>query len=227
LGTVIIDSNGNGQKVIVAGTSESSAPAWSTGLFTTTLDGGGSPPTGLLWQNVGVITSILQITDFSFIEKAMVQDVNNGNEWKEIGISLDLPRDTTTGCPKYISVQTDDNLGDIAIRLTPPPAGVYPVSFQYQALQVPFSSVGQTWAPIPDRLFYTYSYGVLALAFASKGDMQKAIWAGGHFVGGLLSYYEGLNETQINQFLRVWSATLGIDIAQIKAQQGTQARQMP
>ena len=221
LNAVIIDSNGNGQKCIVAGTSQTPGPpAWTTGLFTTLVDG------GVTWQNLGVLTNIPQINNFGFIEKAWVQDVNSGSEWKEMGISLDLPRDSTSGCPKYISAQTDDNVGNISIRLTPPPAGIYPITMQYQALQVPFTSVGVTWAPIPDRLFYTYSYGVLALAYAYKGDMQRAMWAGGHFVGGLLSYYEGLSETQINQFLRVWSATLGENIAQAKSQQGTALRQV-
>lgn len=223
LGTTIIDPNGNGQKVIVAGTSSSYQPTWSTGIFTTTNDDGGSPPSSLTWQNVGPLVSISQITDFGFIEKAMVQDINNGNVWKELGVSLDLSRDTTPSCPKYISAQTDDNLGDVAVRLMPPPGGVYPVSMQYQKLQVPFTSVAQTWAPIPDRMFMIYSFGVLALAYLYKGD-SRFQWASMQFVTKMLAYAEGLSETQINQFLRNWQLTTSENTWNQKAQQGTAAR---
>ena len=216
-GAVIIDSNGNGQKALVAGTTGGSPPAWATGLFLTTADN------TVTWQNVGPLGNILAVNNFSFIEKAYVQDINNGNEWKELGISLNLARDTTTGCPKHVSAQSDDNLGDLAIRLMPTPAGAYPVSIQYQQLQVPFTGLSSNWAPLPDRLFYTYSMGVLALAYLYKGDMRFS-WASSQFVARMLAYAEGMEESQVNQFLRRWAATLSEGAWAQQAQQGTSAR---
>lgn len=216
-GTVIIDSNGNGQVVTVAGTSYGTVPTWSTTLFATTTDN------TVTWQNLGAMASIAKITDFGYIEKAMVQDVNNGNQWKELGIALNLPRDSSQSCPKYVAAQSDDNLGDISLRLTPVPAGAYPVSVQYQKLHTPFSSAGNLWAPIPDRLFYVYSFGVLALAFLYKGD-QRYAWASQQFIAGVLAYYSGLDQTQINQFLKAWDATLSDSTRSQNAQQGVSAR---
>lgn len=217
VGTTIIDSNGNGQVVTVAGTSGSSAPTWSTGMFTSTTD------SSVTWQNVGTLASIPQITDFSYIEKAAVQDINNGSVWKELGISLNLPRDAQTGCPKFVAAQTDDNVGDVGIRLTPTPAAAYPIDVQYQKLHTPFTTLANLWAPIPDRLFYVYSFGVLALAFLYKGDSRYQ-WASQQFIAGVLSHYSGLDETQRNQFLQAWDATLTDATRMQSAQQGVAAR---
>jgi hypothetical protein len=222
-GTVIIDPNGNGQVVIVAGASGGSAPSWSQTLFATTTD------STVTWQNVGKLAIIPQITDFAYIEKAAVQDINSvsavsaGNAWKELGIKLNLPRDTTTSCPKFVAAQSDDNIGDIAIRLTPTPGSAYPVSVQYQKLHTPFTALSNLWAPIPDRMFYIYGFGVLALSYLYKGD-QRYAWASQQFVAGVLSYYDGLEQTQINQFLQNWDATLADSTRAANASQGVQAR---
>lgn len=223
LNTVIIDSNGFGQKVIVAETSGTVTPVFSQGIFTTTTESG-SPPLGVQWQNIGLLSNIAQITDFGYIEKATIQDVNNNSVWKEMAISLDLSRDgSATSCPKYVSAQADDNLGDVALRVTPPPGSAYPISVEYQKLWVPFSTVSSNWSPIPDRLFEVYSMGVLALALFYKGD-SRFQWASQQFVARMLANYEGLSETQINQFRRTWEGTLTESVFSAKANQGNQAR---
>jgi hypothetical protein len=217
-GTTIIDSNGNGQKCIVAGTSSVSTPSWSTSLFTYTTDG------AVTWQNIGPLGGILQMTDFGFIEKAVIQDVNNGSVWKELSVSLDLSRDSTTSCPKYVSAQSDDNLGDISLRLTPPPGAAYPVSVQYQKQLSPFTSLGQSWSPLPDYLFMTYSFGFLALAFLYKGD-SRFEWASQQFTTRLLSYAEGLKESEISAFLQNWqSSSTAFSVWAQKSQQGVAGR---
>ena len=223
VGTVIIDTNNNGQRVIVAGTSGGSAPSWVTGLFLTTTDN------SVTWQNIGPLATIPQITDFAYIEKAAVRDIYSSssisvaNSWKEMEISLNLSRDTAQGCPKYVAAQSDDNIGDIAIRLTPTPGAAYPVDVQYQKLHQPFTALSNPWAPIPDRLFHTYSMGVLALAFLYKGDSRYQ-WASQQFIAGVVSYYGGLKETEMNQFLQAWDSTIADAVKAQKAQQVVSAR---
>lgn len=198
-GQVIIDSNGNAQKVLTGGTSGGSAPSWSTSIFASTTDN------GIVWQNGGPLTSIQQATDFGFIEKAQVQDINGGNVWKEIQVKLDLSRDTATSCPKYVSAQTDDNAGDISFRLMPVPGVAYPVSIQYQKKQPLFTGLTSSWAPIPDHLFYTYSWGFLALAYLYAEDPRFGA-ANQKFIGSLLANSQGLTETQINIFAANWNS---------------------
>lgn len=218
-GTVIVDTNGNGQQVIVAGTSGGSPPSWSTSIFASTTDN------TVTWQNIGAIASIPQIFDFAYIETATIQDVNNGNKWKTLGVQLNLNREADQSCPKYIAAQIDDNLGNVAFWLTPVPGAVYPVDIQYQKLHQPFQSLGQTWAPIPDRLFYCYGFGVLALAMMYKGD-PRFQWASQKFVTSVLSYYGGLDETQKNQFLMNWEMTLSDAVSMQKGQQAVAARSL-
>jgi hypothetical protein len=220
VGTTIIDSNGNGQKCVVSGTSGGSAPTWSTNLFATTSDGSGN----LSWQNIGPLSAIPQMTDFGFIEKASVQDINNGSVWKELSIALDLSRDSTTSCPKLISAQSDDNLGDIALRLMPPPGAAYPVTVQYQKQLATYTSLGQTWSPLPDYLYMTYNFGFLALAFLYKGD-SRFEWASQQFTTRLLSYAEGLKESEISAFLQNWqSSSTAFALWAQKVQQGVAGR---
>src|ERR1700741_350093 len=55
LNQLIVDSNGNVQKVTTAGTSGAAAPAWSMNSGVTTSDG----TTGLVWTLQGPLTSFL------------------------------------------------------------------------------------------------------------------------------------------------------------------------
>jgi hypothetical protein len=221
VGQFIIDSNGNGQLVLQAGVSQTASPpvppTWSTGLFTNTTDG------TVVWQNLGVLGAIPQVSDFGWIERCELQDINNANTWKTLDISSNMSRDTQTSCPKTVSAIADDNQGDVTFRLSPPPAAAYPIVIQYQRLHTPFTSLSNLWGPIPDRLFYIYSTGVLALAYMYKGD-DRAQATSQHFVTSLLSYFGGLTETQKNAFLSNWNASLAEANTMQKAQQAVAAR---
>lgn len=219
VGQTIIDSNGNGEKCIVAGTSGDSAPSWSSGLFVNTGDN-----SSVTWQNIGTLANISMVSNFGHIEKAMIQDINNGSVWKELGIALDLSRDSTNSCPKIISAQTDDNQGDISFRLMPPPGAAYPISIQYQQAQVPFTSLSQSWAPIPDRLYTIYNAGVLALSYLYKGDVARHQVASQAFIARMLSYDQGLSESQANQFMKNWGQTISETTLMQRSQQGVSAR---
>ena len=177
------------------------------------------------WTTVNGTQDYTQVaSDYGFAEKAQVQDVNNGNVWKEIQIRLDLSLDSALSCPKQICAVTDDNAGNITFRLMPVPGAAYPVKVQYQKAQALFSALTSTWAPIPDFMFYIYSLGFLAFALLYKGDsrfpetMQQ-------FVSTLIANAEGLTESEINIFLQTWTGiTNSVALTAIKQQAGNQAR---
>jgi hypothetical protein len=220
VGTVIIDPNGNGQKVTQGGTSGGSTPSWSTGMFTSTTDN------GVTWMNVGALASIPKITNFGFVDKAQIQDVNNNSEWKELQVKLDLSRAAQISCPKFIAAQSDDNLGDITFRLMPVPGSAYPVSVNYQQAQKPFTQLSNLWSPFPDRLFYVYSFGCLALAYLYAEDPRFQM-AQQQFISRLVAQAEGLTETEINIFLSNWNALTGTTAGyNMRLSQGIQARQV-
>lgn len=164
------------------------------------------------------------VASFGFIENASVQDVNNGNAWKQLTPRLDLALESSTSCPKYVSAQTDDNAGNIGFRLMPVPGAIYPVTIQYQKQAVLFTSLTQTWAPLPDFLFYIYSMGFLALSLVYKSDSMFP-WASQQFATRLLAQAEGLSETETNIFLQTWTGiTNSVALTALKQTQGNQAR---
>lgn len=164
------------------------------------------------------------VSDYGFAEKAQIQDVNNGSVWKEIGIRLDLSLETVQSCPKFICPVTDDNAGNITFRLMPVPGASYPVTVQYQKAQPLFTSLSQTWAPIPDFMFYIYSLGFMAFALLYKGDSRFPA-AMQQFASTLIANAEGLTESEINIFLQTWTGiTNTVALTALKQNQGNQVR---
>lgn len=164
------------------------------------------------------------ISDFGFAEKAQVQDVNSNSSWKEIGIRLDLSLESLTSCPKYICPLLDDNSGNITFRLMPVPGAAYPVNVQYQKAQPLFASLSQTWAPIPDFMFYVYSLGFMAFALLYKGD-SRFPGAMQQFATTLIANSEGLTESEMNIFLQTWTGiTNTVALTALKQTQGNQVR---
>src|SRR5579871_2726349 len=81
-GTMILDSNGNGEVALTTGTTGNVQPTWPNGagsLFQTVTDG------GVTWQQVGPIGSTPALADLFWMEKASVQDINqNPAKWFEM-----------------------------------------------------------------------------------------------------------------------------------------------
>lgn len=224
-GQIIIDSNNNGQRCIVAGTAGGSAPAWATGIFATTTDN------TITWSNIGPLASIVQVSDFGFIERAQVQDINaSTSTWKDLNIVQQLPRESGSSCPKTVCADSDDNASDITFRLSPVPpsgsTGLYPITIVYQKKVANYTDTAQSMSPLPDHFFHVYAYGVLALCYMYAEDPRYQM-ANQQFIARLLSYAEGLSEMEINIFLKNWNAILpGAPGFMARLQQGTQARQV-
>ena len=139
-------------------------------------------------------------------------------------IKQDLTVGTEQGRPESIAPQLDNNGGTITFRLLPVPDKIYTVVPYFQN-RIPslFTSLTQTWAPIPDHFSYLYNYGFLALSMAYVGDQRFPIM-NQKFIAHLLGAQQGLSETERNMFLDHWNIISGQQqVAAIRNQQGRQA----
>jgi len=126
--------------------------------------------------------------------------------------------------PGSISVQGNDNAGNISIRTMGVPDQGYQLILTFQKFPALFTSTAGTWAPIPDYLSYVYQKGFTALAMEYFDD-PRAQQEKLAFAASLLSIAEGLTETEKNIFLAPYlTNTNQQNAAGIRTQQGNQAR---
>lgn len=230
VGVYTVDNFGNSQRVTTTGTSGSTAPTWNNTLNATTTDG------TVVWTNLGPILGTPSGTQpipvsptysMGFVENASVLDITSTPpKWFQITNMTDLARDSSQARPRFVSAQADDGNGNITFRLTPAPNVAYPVAITLQQKPVNFTSVNQTWAPIPDEYQRIYTWGFLALMWSFADDPRFQM-ANQKFVSQLLSTAEGLDETKRNIFLMGWQQVTGQPIYDLaKMQQAGQARGM-
>lgn len=222
VGWLTVDDAGNSQKVTTAGTTGSTAPTWNHTKGLTTTDN------GVTWTNLGPIgVTVSQTYTFGFIETASVQDtVNSSPKWFEITSEICLASDSSSARPRNIAAQGDNGNGAITFRMMPVPDIAYPVAITLQQKPPLFSSVNQTWAPIPDEFSRLYNWGFLSLMWLMS-DNPRFGAANQKFVAQLLSTAEGLSETQRNIFLQGWQQNTGQPVVNSdRVSQGTQARGM-
>lgn len=163
------------------------------------------------------------LSDFGFLEKISL--INSGTALEIPGIRNALGASTTdqnvpqTACPLL-----DDNAGNITFRLLSAPDKVYTSEIIYQKKATLFSSLSNTWSPIPDEYSFVYNQGFLAMAGIYVDDPRWGINLQ-RFLAMLLSVSEGLDEMQKNAFLETWNLAVGNQQALLgKVQLGTQAR---
>lgn len=190
------------------------------------------PPFSNRW-NRQIITfpAIIGVQDYSqavncgWIETASVQDIGaTPAKWYEMENHQVLGLDTAQARPTKIAPQIDDGSGNIVFRLMPVPNKAYPISITVQNSATLFTSLNDTWAPIPDWFSYIYQGGLLSLIFMFADDPRFTVM-NQKFVGHLLGAAQGLKDTDRSLFLSQWQAITGQPILnQISLQQGSQAR---
>jgi hypothetical protein len=220
IGWYAVDDVGNCQKCTTAGTTGSSAPTWNHSVSGTTTDG------TVTWTNIGPIgITASQTYSLGWIETVSIYDVNLSTPaWKEITTSLCLALDSSQNRPRFISAQSDDGNGNITFRLMTTPDAAYPVSITLQQKPTVFTSVNQSWSPIPDDYSRLYMWGFLSLMWLFADDPRFGE-ANQKFIAQLLSTAQGLSETERNIFLSNWQALTGQTIVDAnRISQGTQAR---
>lgn len=217
-GTFVIDAAGNVQKITTPGTTGATIPSFNGALNGTTADNTAT------WTNVGAIPNASASYNFGWIENASVQDPTS-SKWIQISNKVDLALDAATSRPQNIAAELIGTLG-ITFRLMPLPDKAYPVAITLQQSAQLFTSLNQTWAPLPDDLGYVYQIGLLSFAYEFADDAR---WAGTRqrFVASLLGSAEGLSQTEIDIFLANFnSISLGQIDRQMTLNQGITHRQI-
>lgn len=178
-----------------------------------------SPPFAWRWNRgyvspikcaLGVQDYQVNAPDFGWIEKAnLTFPIVQGSPGHSIELSNELvvASETQTNQPAIISAQLDDDNGNITFRIFPAPDQLYTLYIIYQKASPKFSSLTQTWAPIPDYMSYLFHQGFKALAYEYMGD-ERFGFALQLFMQQLLSSNEGLSETEKNIFLQERMNTL-------------------
>jgi hypothetical protein len=161
---------------------------------------GGTYASPLFQTQIGVPDYTVNIPNFGWIEKATAYDPNAGYQAYELQVSLDLSAETTSNQPARISAQFDDDAGNITFRIFPAPDKVYNVAVEFQNSAQLFTSIQQTWAPIPDYLGYIVNEGFQAKAYEYSGD-PRFTNSYQTFYTNLASCAEGLDQTQKNLWL--------------------------
>jgi len=149
---------------------------------------------------VGVSDYTASISNFGWIEKAVIFFPENGNDAVELEIENNLAQETQPNLPQKISAQLDDDAGNITFRLSPPPDQTYTLSITAQGSAPTFSALTDTWTPIPDYLNYIYNQGFQFKAYDYMND-PRANEAYQIFMQSLVGASQGLSDAQKNIFL--------------------------
>ena len=171
-----------------------------------------APPFAWRW-NRGVVPPItctigtsdypVYLPDFGWIEKAwLVGPAVGGSPPVTIELTVlnNISPESIQNKPLHISPVLDDNNGNITFRLFGTPDQAYTLYINYQKCAPSFSSVLDTWAPIPDYLSYLYNQGFMAKAYEYKADVRFA-FAYQQFLRQVLAANDGLSESAKNLFL--------------------------
>lgn len=141
---------------------------------------------------------ICALADFGWLEKATIKDASNN--FYELETTLVSPEEGKQSRPIRIATQNNDGAGNITFRLSPVPDQAYTLNLTYQKKATLFTSLTQTWAPIPDEMSYLYTTGFLAKSYEMADDgrypgtMQM-------FLNQIVGAANGLSDTQKNLFL--------------------------
>lgn len=172
-----------------------------------------SPPNSYRWNRAGAtqtsptFVTIVGQTDykvslpnFGWIEKAVAYEPDNGYASHELQVGLIIGAETQTNELARIVAQYDDDAGNITFRVFPAPYKVFNVVVDYQKSAPQFTSLTQTWSPIPDYLSYVFNTGFDAKSYDYFNDPR--------FQGTMQLFYtqiaavaEGLDSTQRNLWL--------------------------
>jgi hypothetical protein len=161
---------------------------------------GGSPSLPTFVTIVGTTDYEVALPAFGWLEKAVAYDPSSGYYAFELSNELVMGAETLPNQPTRISAQYDDGAGNITFRITPAPDKVYNVVVDYQQSAPQFSSLTQTWVPIPDYLSYLVNEGFFAKGaeYCNDPRNQEAMQL---FLTDLAAVSEGLSQTQKNLWL--------------------------
>lgn len=183
-----------------------------------------SPPFAWRWNRdeveidsaVGQTDYVVNLPNFGWLEKAVVTFSINGSQTTELEIVNNLAIETNPNLPTRISAQIDDDEGNITFRLSPAPDQAYVITITFQNAAGTFSTVADTWTPVPDYLSYLFNSGFQAKAYEYLADprFQTIMQL---FLQQLTTANNGLSDNQKNIFL---SDRINTTREQLGVQQG-------
>jgi len=165
------------------------------------------------------------IADFGFIESCTVQATTGTDQAVyEIDIKDELSGSTLSARPNAVSVQKDDDAGNITFRFVAVPDQAYTCNVTYQKRAPQVSALSSTWTPIPDYLSYVYNWGFLAL-MSEYADNEAVARLRQLFVASLISLAQGITEEERNLFINSWlSNQIQVNTANQNVQLAARAR---
>lgn len=172
-----------------------------------------TPPINLTQAVQDYSTSVSNYGNFELASVAFGGQLTFPLEYKSL---LDIGVESSR--PAFISDQLDDDAGNITFRVLPAPDQVYQLTVTYQETPPKFTSLSQTWDPIPDWMQFVYNWGFLAV-MSDFIDQSKAPRFRQLFVGSLLGVSEGLTEADRNLFIRSWLGEIRQETAEGMATQ--------
>lgn len=125
--------------------------------------------------------------------------------------------------PLNLGVYINNGAGSITFRLLPTADQNYNVVVTYQKFFPQVAALATTWN-IPDYMELVYNAGFLAHLYEFAGDSREAAQKV-KFAAALLSYADGLTQTQINVFLAQYLANpMMLQNLTLSGNQGAQSR---
>lgn len=149
---------------------------------------------------VGQSDYVVSTNNFGWLEKAVIYNPDDGNLTNELEIENNLAVETKPNLPVRISAQSDNDAGQITFRIVPAPDAVYNVELTAQKAAPTFTSLSDTWAPIPDYFSYIINTGFLAKNYEYMND-PRYLTTMQLFLQQVVAANEGLSDVQKNIFL--------------------------
>jgi hypothetical protein len=157
-------------------------------------------------------------------DEASAYAVQSGGGLYEAEVKNVLGPGNEQARPRFVATQGDDNAGNISFRFLPVPDFVYVAIPVFQNAPPLFTSLTQTWAPVPDKFTQIYNEGLLSFMLEAIDDPRFQLHRQ-RFLASLIASAEGLSEMEKNIFLgNVLATNAQLAGSGIAVQQGRTAR---
>jgi hypothetical protein len=165
----------------------------------------------------------VSLSQFGWLEIATVNDgLNTSTSIHQLEIQNPLGEESAQMLPTKMAVQFDDDKSNITFRLYPAPDQAYTVTIHYQKASPTFQTIQDTWAPIPDYMYYAIQQGFLARTYEYMDD-ARYLPTFQLFMRQIVAAAEGLTEAEKSIFLEERISSLRQQ--QASAQNGQLGRQ--
>lgn len=166
---------------------------------------------------------LLPLPDYGFAEKIWLTDPTD-KVIEITNIVSALAMESIVKRPSSAALFTQDEDGNVTLRLNTIPDQAYMIDGLYQSAPTWMTSLAALWAPIPDHLAFIYDWGFLGFISLLVKDARAPIFLG-KFASHLLGSQDGLTAQQRNIFLGNFLETMNQQgREQLATQQGAQGR---